>query len=248
MLELLTPLKSESLVEVFIRRFEELIISGKISIGEKLPSERELALQLGVSRPVVHEGLVELESKGLVTIKPRAGATVNDYRREGSPALLESLIRYSSGKIRPEIFDSILRMRVLFETETAAMAAVNRTDENLAEFEQIIADEKNSHPSDIETQVRLDFSFHLLVAIASGNHAYPLLLNSFKDLYTNLTRGFFKVEGVADYVFKNHEKLYKTIKAGDKKSAVKIMSALIEHGERHLKNSLSESGPKQLPV
>ena len=55
MQELLKPIRNESLKEIFIKRFEELIISGKFSVGQKLPSERELALQLGVSHPVVHD-------------------------------------------------------------------------------------------------------------------------------------------------------------------------------------------------
>ena len=54
---LLEPLKTDSLVEAFVKRFEELILSGKITIGQQLPSERELAKTLGVSRPVVHDGL-----------------------------------------------------------------------------------------------------------------------------------------------------------------------------------------------
>ncbi|MDD5712041.1 MAG: GntR family transcriptional regulator, partial [Smithellaceae bacterium] len=127
MKEFLTPLKTESLKEVFISRFEGLILSGKFSIGQKLPSERELALQLGVSRPVVHEGLVDLASKGLVTLKPRAGAVVSDYRREGSITLLNSLLNYHQGRLSPEILKGMVDMRRLLETETARLAAVNRT-------------------------------------------------------------------------------------------------------------------------
>jgi len=63
MQELLKPIRTESLKDVFISRFEELILSGSFPVGQKLPSERELALQLGVSRPVVHEGLVDLAAK-----------------------------------------------------------------------------------------------------------------------------------------------------------------------------------------
>ncbi len=54
MQELLEPIRTESLKELFIKRFEELILSGKFPIGQKLPSERELALQLNVSRPVAN--------------------------------------------------------------------------------------------------------------------------------------------------------------------------------------------------
>ena len=110
MQQLLKPLKTDSLKDVFVQRFEELILSGALSIGQKLPPERELALMLGVSRPVVHEGLVDLENKGLVTMKPRVGTVVNDYRREGSLSLLNSLVSYNRGRLEPAILDSLLEI------------------------------------------------------------------------------------------------------------------------------------------
>jgi len=237
--ELLKPLKTDSLVEIFIRRFEELILSEKISIGEKLLSERELAVQLGVSRSVVHEGLIELESRGLVKMKPRAGSVVNDYRRNGSLTLLNSLVEYSIGTLGPHILDSMLKMRMLFETETASLAALNRRDEHVAEFNSIISNEKNCERADFEKISSLDFDFHLLVAISSGNMVYPLMLNSFKEVYTNLTRKFFEENSVVEFVFNHHEKLFKSIEKKDEKGAVKIMRAIIAHGESHLKESLS---------
>jgi len=130
---LIEPIRTDSLKEVFVLRFEELILSGKIKIGQKLPSERELALQLGVSRPVVHEGLVELASRGMVSLKPRFGATVNDYRKEGSITLLASLIGYQKGKLEPELLESLLQMRQLLEPAFARFAAQNRTQDHLRE-------------------------------------------------------------------------------------------------------------------
>ena len=237
--ELLKPLKTESLTDIFIRRFEELILSEKISIGDKLLSERELAMQLGVSRSVVHEGLIELEARGLVKMKPRAGTIVSDYRRNGSLTLLNSLVEYSSGKLGPEILESMLRMRVLFETETAALAALHRTVEHIEEFNFIIAEEKSIVRTDVEKISSLDFDFHLLVAISSGNLVYPMMLNSFKEVYTNLTRAFFSDSSLVESVFEQHEKLFRAIEKKDEKAAVKIMRAIIAHGEAHLKDSLS---------
>ncbi|HPS85171.1 MAG TPA: FadR/GntR family transcriptional regulator [Spirochaetota bacterium] len=238
--ELLKPLKTESLADIFIRRFEELILSEKISIGEKLPSERELAVQLGVSRSVVHEGLIELEARGLVKMKPRAGSVVNDYRRNGSLTLLNSLVEYSNGTLGPDILESMLKMRVLFETETAALSAVNRSEEHINEFKLIVEQEKKTGRSDLEKISSLDFEFHLLVAISSGNMIYPLMLNSFKEVYTNLTRKFFSDSSLVEFVFAHHEKLFKAIEKKDEKAAVKIMRAIIAHGEAHLKESLSQ--------
>ena len=60
----LEPPGAVSLKREFIQRFEGLILSGQLAIGQRLPPEREIASQLSVSRPVVHEGLLELVARG----------------------------------------------------------------------------------------------------------------------------------------------------------------------------------------
>jgi len=240
MQELLQPIKSESLVEVFIQRFEKLILSGKLSIGQKLPSERELAVQLGISRPVVHEGLLDLETKGLVTMVPRVGTFVNDYRREGSLELLNSLVHYHEGNLAPGLFESLLSMRVHFEIEFARLAATNRTADHLSELHTLLTEEHAADPKHTDKITELDFRFHHLIALASGNMVYPLLLNSFKDVYTNLTSQFFHDVSVVSLVFSLHKKMYPALEQHDQKGAVKIMKEIISHGEAHLRTLIDQ--------
>ncbi len=229
-----TPIKAKSLKDIFVSRFEELILSGRLSIGEKLPSERELALQLSVSRPVVHEGLVKLASKGLITLKPRVGAIVNDYRKEGSPDILYSLFEYHDGKLDPKILKSILSMRIILELETAEQAAINRTDEQITEFEEILKKEKGTNINNVKALASIDFDFHHLIAMASDNMFYPLIINSMKLIYTNLTKQFFSDPGVVSKTFSFHREIFQAIKENDKKLAVKIMKKILKHGEKHL--------------
>ncbi|HEY9161660.1 MAG TPA: FadR/GntR family transcriptional regulator [Desulfomonilia bacterium] len=238
MKELLKPLKTESLKEVFISRFEGLILSGRLSMGQKLPSERELALQLGVSRPVVHEGLVDLATKGLVSMKPRAGAVVNDFRREGSITLLNSLLNYHQGRISPEILEGMMEMRKLIEMETARLAAVYRTDEQLSELIEHVRNESRIMPSDIDALTEADFRFHHLIALASSNVIYPLFLNSLKEVYTNLSGVFFGGGSVAEVVFDLHARMLKAIGKKDADAAVKVMKRILDHGEERLKAAL----------
>ncbi len=240
MTELLGPLRAQSLVEAFVARFEELIISGELVIGSRLPSERELAGRMGVSRPVVHEGLVELQARGLVTLKPRKGAYVNDYRRRGSLSLLESLLAYHRGNLEPGLLRSMLGMRELFEMETARLAARNRTGEHLRQFRELIDREKECDQSSPGAVVAIDFEFHLTTAIATGNLVYPLIMNSFKDVYTNLTGQFFADHAVAPEVFDFHRRLVEAFEARDEKRASAVMKRLLDHGERYLKKSISE--------
>lgn|SRR5208283_1967614 len=232
--QLLEPIKTDSLKDIFVIRFEELILSGKFKIGQKLPSERELAFQLGVSRPVVHEGLVELASRSLVSLKPRIGAVVNDYRKEGSITLLSSLIQYQKGKLEPRLMDSLLQMRLLMETEFTSLAAQNRTKEQIKEFHHILQKEESADYRNIQSITDLDFEFHLLIAIASSNTVYPLLLNSFRQVYTNLSGQFFKDSQVVETVLKYHRDLVRALEAKDAKKAISIMKTLLRHGEKYL--------------
>ena len=238
--EILGPLRAQSLVEAFVARFEELIISGEIGIGSRLPSERELAVRMGVSRPVVHEGLIELQARGLVTMKPRKGAYVNDYRRRGSLSILESLLAYHKGKLDPGLLRSMLRMRELFEIETARLAARNRSPEHLRQFGEVIERESGCDLSETGAIVEIDFEFHLLTAIATGNLVYPLIMNSFKDVYTNLTGQFFADPIVAPEVFAFHRGLVRAYEARDEKKASVIMKRLLDHGERYLNRTLEQ--------
>ena len=234
MQELLAPLQSPSLKDVFIERFEDLILSGQLKIGQKLPSERELALRLSVSRPVVHKGLVDLETKGLVTLIPRVGAVVTDYRREGSLALLNSLVTYQKGRLEPDLQTSLLDVRQLFEVETACLAAIHREDAHLNDLQQVLEEEMQTRPQDVVRIAALDFRFHHLLSLASGNRIYPLLINSFKQVYLNLSAQFFEDPTVAQTVHAFHRKMLRAIECRDEAAAASVMEQMLVHGADHL--------------
>ncbi len=238
MQEILKPIRQESLRDMVVARIEELILSGKISIGEKLPPERDLALLLGVSRPVVHEGLVDLVSKGLVTMKPRFGSYVNDYRMQGSLVLLTSLFNYHHGSLEPKLLASMVAMRMLFELETARLAARNRTTEHLEQLGRITARQKVADVHDIEQVCELDFAFHHLIALASDNLVYPLMVNSFKQVYTNISSQAFSDAAVIPVTFGYHAQLLEAIRARDETGAVDLMRAILEHGRQNLEKAL----------
>lgn len=237
MLDSLEPIKTTSLKDIFVTRLEELILSGELKIDQKLPSERELAEQLNVSRPVVHEGLVELAARGMVTLKPRSGTVINDYRKQGSITLLSSLINYHKGTLEPKLFSSLLEMRIHIETEFALLAAGRRSSDQLKDLEKHLKKEDRAldEDSDYLYITDLDFEFHLLVAVATGNMIYPMILNSFKQVYTNLSSQFFKDETVTRKVFSFHRVMVDEIKAGNSHEAARIMKIMLEHGETELR-------------
>lgn len=239
MIQLLQPLKSDSLKEVFVSRFEQLILSGEVSIGEKLPSERELSLRLGVSRPVVHEGLVELAAKGLVTIQPRKGTVINDFRREGSLALLNSLVNYQGG-LDPSLLESLLDMRQLFEVEVVRLAARSHTEDQKADLAQILLTEEKAL-DDLDTFSGLDFQFHHALAMASGNDLYPMLLNSFRQIYDHLAGQFYTVARVARTVLGFHREILDAVSARNEAAAADAMERMLDHGRKLLRQVIDQN-------
>lgn len=234
MKELFGPLQADSLKDVFVEQIESLILSGRLEIGEKLPSERELAEQMKVSRQVIHEGLMELAFKGFVTMRPRAGTIINDYRYNGSLALLTSMLTFQGNDIDPKLLKSLLSMRILFEVETAGLAAKNRSMKDLSDLEAIVRVEQTAGNENIEELVDHDFRFHHHIAIASGNIIYPLLINSFRGIYTLFTRLFFTDITVRSVVIDYHRALVQAISDRDVDESRFIMRRLLDHGERTL--------------
>jgi DNA-binding FadR family transcriptional regulator len=236
-----SPILLRSLKDAFMERFESLILSGKFSPGERVPSERELGVLFGVSRPVVHEGLRTLESRGLVTIESRKGVRINDYRREGSIEMLLSILNYTGGKLSAPLFDGILEMRRLFEVETAKLASKRRTNGQLADLRAVLAREQPGLNVSAKEIATIDYDFHLSIAIASGNAIYPLLMNSFRKIYNNILENFFLDTSVIEPVFVFHRKLVEAIAASDESLAGNLMVELLGFSERNLRRLIQHA-------
>jgi GntR family transcriptional regulator, transcriptional repressor for pyruvate dehydrogenase complex len=230
--------KNRSLKAACATQVEALILSGELKISEKLPPERELAARLGVSRPVLHEALVELAMKSLVTISPRHGVTVNDFRNQGSLALIDSLLVYQDDKLSGSIWKNMFDFRMLIEGETAFLAASHRSNEQLKNLKSILEQEQAVDCSNTEKLTELDFAFHLMVASLSGNMIYSLLLNTFKTAYTSYTHAFFQNNlgsPIVNQVFQFHVRLADSITNREATGSKEIMVAMLVHGEQNWK-------------
>ena len=241
MLNKLKPIRSNSLKNEVISHFENLILSGKIAPGEKLPPERELARKLEVSRPVVHEALLDLELKGFVTIKPRRGATIIDYRKEGTIALLTSLLEYqNTDSIDPQILSGLLHFRTLTETEFTRLSALNRTETDIKIFEEILEKEKQVNQKTAVAVAELDFELHHSIAFSTGNLIYPLLLNSFKQMYIIVLTRFYQNKNIIPMIYRLHRELIAFIKSKNSIEAEQKMREILNLGENELKKLLNK--------
>ena len=188
-----TKITNVSLTELFVQQIENMILSGELAVGEQLPPARELSVRMGVSRPVISAGLIELEKLGFIEIRPRQGAFVSDYRRKGTVETLVAIMRYNGGAMRDNEVTSLLQVRNSLESLCMELVIQNATDRELASVAPLLqAIEEAKLPEDAADAI---YAFHHELAALSGNMLLPLLYHSFKPESLYLWTISFKKEG-----------------------------------------------------
>lgn len=217
-------LYAPSLKELFVQKLQSLILSGELELGKRLPSERELCQQMGVSRAVVNAGISELARQGFLEVRPRQGAYVADYRRTGNMETLMAIMKYNGGILGKEEIRSILEVRWGLEQMTVHRVIENATDEELAGLAQYVeALAKNVTPAQA---AEIAFSFHHEMTLMGGNHILPLIYTSFKVPCTALWIRFCKKYGVAA-LYNNVEELYRHLLNRSKDGARQWINAYL---------------------
>ena len=209
-------LYAPSLKELFVQKLQSMILSGELPMGRKLPSERELCQQMGVSRAVVNGGITELARQGFLEVRPRQGAFVADYRRNGNMETLMAIMDYNGGMLGKEEIRSILEVRWGLEQMTLHRVIDNASDEQLARLGDFV-DQLSEHPAPSQA-AEIAFRFHHEMTLMGGNHILPLIYTSFKVPCIALWIRFCKKYGVAA-LHSNVEELYRHLLNRDKDSA-----------------------------
>lgn len=207
-----------SLTDLFVEQIEGKILSGELSVGDKLPSARELTSLIGVSRPVISAGLIELEKMGFVEIKPRQGAYVCDYRKKGTMETLVAIMRYNGGAMRKNEVASLLQVRRSLECLCMELIIDQASDEDL---EKMLPYLDAIHTSKKATISEALFTFHHELAVLSGNVLLPLMYHSFKpeSIYLwNITANYFSVE----QIYEAKKELYDALVRRDKEKAIQL--------------------------
>jgi DNA-binding FadR family transcriptional regulator len=174
----LTPIVPRRAADEAMAQIAEAIRIGDLHPGDRLPAERELAVQLGISRPTVREALRVLAEEGIIAIRPGSG---------GGATVVSNLIPRRLLDDHPDLPENevtgVLEARRLLEPRVAQLAAVNGEDSDFEAMARTIQrEEKLATPrlrrEDEELFLQLDVQFHLLIARASRNETVVRLTNS----------------------------------------------------------------------
>lgn len=187
---MLTPVSRRSVTEAVFEQLREAILGGGLPAGDKLPAERELAVRLGVNRNAVREALQRLAQLKLVSIHPGGATRVLDFRSHAGLDLLGFLLFGRGSEPRVDAIRSMVELRTAIGPDIAARAAARRPDEVVPRLEAIVERMADIEGGDPVALQRLSLELWRILVDASGNVAYPLLMNTLDHAY----------DGVADVV------------------------------------------------
>jgi GntR family transcriptional repressor for pyruvate dehydrogenase complex len=200
---------------------EQRIFSGEYKAGDMLPAERELSAELGVSRSVVREALGKLDSLGLVQRRQGSGTRV-------APPSKTPVLKGFRRMFQAQDLDlnDLTEARLPLEIAMVRLAATRRNDQHIQRLEEQQALLQNEQ-LDIETHLRADEAFHSILAEATGNPMFGMLLESVQYLRHEPYRKHYDQYQLRQ-AHAEHQSILDAVRAGDANAAETAVRAHLE--------------------
>jgi GntR family transcriptional repressor for pyruvate dehydrogenase complex len=189
-------------------RLEEELVGDGMRPGTKLPSERQLAVRFGVSRPFVREALRSLVERGLIEISPGRGAFVRALRVSDAARPLDAFYRRQNATPR-----DLVEARLMLEREAAGLAAERAEPDELEAMERVL--ERFERTGDLIERGRCDIAFHALIARMSHNPVIETMFSSIASLTFELMLRSLSDPAVSREGLPYHREIADAIKARD---------------------------------
>lgn len=224
----------EGSTEQVVSFVRELIVQGRLRPGDRLPAERELALQIGVSRPTVRAGLQALAALGVVQSRHGSGT----YIPAGPPALGTDALSFLAalhGFTREEMYEA----RRILEVGASALAAERASPEQLATLAEEVANLFASLQQPHAFLVH-DINFHKAVGTASGNPIVASLMEMVSALYYEQRRETAERasgDNLRDAA-EAHRRIYQAIRTRDPDAARRAMNQHLTEALQYQKQEL----------
>src|ERR671910_1670672 len=224
--------------EEVVSQLREMIHKGELRPGDRLPPERDLAKQLGVSRPTLRAGISSLAAVGV--LQPRRGAGTFVVEAEGPPALDSSALRLMASLQRftpAEMFEA----RRSLEMAIAALAAERATGEQMAEMSEEITGMFASLDEPEQFLVH-DMRFHQTVAAASGNRIMTALMNMVATILFEYRSKTVKRATDLKQSAEQHHNIYRALRDRNPEGAEQAMHDHLIETQRAQRLEVGENG------
>jgi len=213
-------IRPEKLGDAIAEHLEKLILEGVLRPGERLASERDLALKLDVSRPSLREALEKLQNKGLIETS-KGGTVVAQFLAPLSRPLAELFAD------KPRVTSDYFEYRRIIEGQAAALAATRATDEDFADLQRIL-DAQRRKLKKGQSAIVEDTAFHAALARSTRNRVVVSLMATLNDLLVESRTLSLKQKGRPAKSIEGHEAVVAALRLRDAEGAARAMSDHID--------------------
>lgn len=230
------PIKLERVAEKVASQLRDAITTGVFRLGDRLPSERELAERMGVSRPSVREAIQQLEIMGLVESIHGGGTLVKSLAEKEIQRPIEMVLGEDIQKVV-----ELTEVRAFMEAWAAKRAAMFRTEAEVERMRAILEEMEVDLEKGIASSA-IDMKFHTEIAAAARNTIFLHLMQTIHQLIAYSVRLSRELVFVArpdqETIFNHHLRVFKAIQNRDPEEAEKAMSEHLHFVIREYKHRL----------
>lgn len=218
-----------------IARIRDMLLSGALRPGDRLPPEKQLSEMLGVSRNSLREAVRALELIRVLDVRRGDGTFVTDLDPGGLLEAMSFVVDVHGGDTLIEVFD----VRRILEAESSARAALRMSPEVVAELRSLTASVERS--SDINALVRHDMEFHSLIARTGGNNYLAGLLDALgsQTVRARVWRGLTEANAV-ERTLREHEQIVDALADGDAELVRALVTVHVSGVQRWLRRTKLE--------
>lgn len=215
-----TSIKRQRVSDEIVNQVKSLISQGTLKPGDRLPPERELIEEFGVSRPSIREALNSLVAQGFLEVKQGNRTFVKSVTSEKIQDPLSLLLKADTQKI----FD-LIEVRKALEAWGASQAAQRVSEEDIRRLQEIIGQMKTALEKG-KSWEKQDADFHLAMAQATHNTIQTHMMFTIYDLLRESVARVFGDQGKAEKLFQQHYRIFKAIK---NRAPDKARERILEH-------------------
>jgi len=215
-----TRVHSGRLYQQIVEQIERRVLNGDIRHGDRLPTERELAEQFGVSRTAVREAMKALAQKGLIQVRPGRGTFVIDGTSQAMRHSLSLMMMLGQA----DAIGSLVEVREILEPEIAARAALRATDADIATLRDAVA-AMDATLDDPDMFIAADHAFHRTLAEGTQNLIILNLIDSIVNLLQEQRKRISLVRGGIERGQYHHKQILEAVVRRDPGAAREAMLA-----------------------
>ena len=222
-------ISKSAVAEDIVAQLLSMIREKKLRSGDKLPSERDLALMMDVSRPSLREALRTLSVMGVINLRHGSGTYVTTLE----PAKLVEHLDFVFS-LDDSTYVQLFETRKALEPPICALAAQRITEEEIAQLEECLSRSRMGL-IDYEAYLQADLDLHEIIVTAARNPLLQRFMSSLRSLGKASRKRTATLPGVVEQTIQDHQSIIQALRAHQSEAAHQAMFVHLEHVEQHLK-------------